>query len=119
MSFGPLRSLTDRPPKAPDMTLALRQAVQQEKSDRGAALVIGPITERILRGAVRLAFRIDTDEKLLKRLFGEHGALFNIDKISQIARAINLIGPETWNNLDIIRLIRNQFAHAPSDIDFA
>lgn len=116
MPNDPLRSLSKKPPD--ELRLAIREAAEQEKADRGTALVLASLIEAILRGAIRTSFNLETDAKLLSRLYGEYGALSDLAKVSQIARAINLIGPTTDQNIKYIKNIRNAFAHSLTHISF-
>ena len=86
-----------------------------EESDRGAAILAGSFAEHAL--AQYLKFRI-RDKKLADKLFDGMGPLSSFSQRISIAFAFDLINAELYKDLDIIRKIRNHFAHHPLDATF-
>lgn len=76
--------------------------------DRAAAVVLGALAERALEKLLRNHMRKSGVDELFKPsgLLGDFGA-----KI-QMGYAINLFGSQTKKDLNIIRHLRNQFAHS-------
>jgi hypothetical protein len=78
----------------------------------GAVLVEHDL-ERVIRH--RLAIRNDTD---WEGLLDERGPLSTFHRKIELAHALKLIDKATRKNLDIIRTIRNTFAHSKRAISF-
>ncbi len=76
--------------------------------DRGAAVVLASLVERSLERLLRNNMRSDGVNSLFKygSPLGDFGS-----KI-QIGYALNLFGAQTRKDLNIIRHLRNQFAHS-------
>jgi hypothetical protein len=96
--------------------------VQQElgaESDRGAALLSGAYVDSWLEKAVksRLSDRqLRKDGTLFHRLFeGANPPLQSFSAKIDLAFALKLIGPHSYDDLGIIRYVRNRFAHV---VDF-
>jgi hypothetical protein len=82
--------------------------------DRGAAVVLGSLVERALEKLLRDKMRPDGTSSLFK--YG--GPLADFSSRIQIGYALQLFGPETRKDLNIIRHLRNQFAHSRRPIRF-
>ena len=82
--------------------------------DRAAAVVLGALAERAVEKLLRNHMRKNGVDELFKPsgLLGEFGA-----KI-QLGYALNLFGSQTKKDLNIIRHLRNQFAHSRMPIEF-
>ena len=95
----------------------LNQMVEtfHEESDRGAAILAGSFAEHAL--AQYLKFRI-RDKEVAKKLFNGMGPLSSFYQCISIAYAFDLITTEKYNDFDIIRDVRNHFAHHPLDTTF-
>ena len=52
------------------------------------------------------------------RLFGNGSPMDTFDKKVRMAVALQLIGPETENNLQVVKQVRNAFAHSNIPITF-
>ncbi len=91
------------------------QEAYKQKSDRAAALVIVANTDNALQYGLsrRLAVAYEDD-----RLFGNGSPMDTFDKKIRMAVALRLIGPETENNLQIVKQIRNAFAHSNIHLTF-
>jgi hypothetical protein len=58
------------------------------------------------------------DPERLKAIFGSDGILSSLSAKIKMAYAMSLIGPVTRHDLDLIRYIRNEFAHSKIHFDF-
>jgi hypothetical protein len=87
-------------------------------SDRAAAVVLGTFTEDALRRLIARKLRPDLNSTDRKLLFGFEGVAGTFAAKIALAYAMALIGPETRRDLDLIRLLRNDFAHSQKPIKF-
>jgi len=55
--------------------------------------------------------REDTPKEVIERLFEYDGPIGNFSPKIMIAYALGIFGPSTRHDLDLVRLMRNQFAH--------
>jgi hypothetical protein len=55
----------------------------------------------------------------IRRLFDYEGPIGSFSARIRVAYAFNLFGPETRDDLDLIRLIRNEFAHSGRPFGFS
>jgi hypothetical protein len=89
----------------------------QGESDRGAALIAGAYLEVTLSSMLR-RFLID-EAKTVDELFGDNRPLGSFSSCIKMAYCLGLIGPKMRTNLDIIRGIRNDFAHSHDELMFS
>jgi hypothetical protein len=100
-----LHELTRKPPGERAKSAVL-DCMRGTDTDRAAALIIGSLVESSLAAAIA------------------HVGLHNRRQITTFANrirsanALNLIGAATLKNLEVIREVRNTFAHAMSAIEF-
>ncbi len=88
------------------------------RNDRGAALLLATNLENSLRIAIEGKLAIA--EKHRAMLFEEEASpLRDFAAKIRMGYAVGLFGEQTKKNLDIIRVIRNVFAHAPSPVRFS
>jgi hypothetical protein len=80
-----------------------------QQSDRGTAVIGGAYVEDGITELIRAAWR--DDEKVQRDVFGHSGPLGTFNAKTKIAYVSWLIGPHTRDDLDIVRGIRNDFAH--------
>jgi hypothetical protein len=100
-----------------DHYLAVEREVYGD-SDRAAAVVLGTLTEDALRMLLERKLRRDLNSKDRKQLFGFDGISGTFATKITLAYSLELIGPETRRELDLIRFLRNNFAHCDKPIDF-
>lgn len=90
------------------------------ESDRGLAMVaaawLDESLETLLRSAMLKGDKIEKD--VLQPLFRSEGPLGSFAGKTRICYALELIDEETFVNLGIIRLVRNDFAHSHSGVSF-
>ncbi len=77
------------------------------ESDRGAALIAAALLDAQLESLFRRRLKHHQD-----RLLGIDGALATFANRTRVARALEWIDTETEHDLDLIRNIRNKFAHS-------
>jgi hypothetical protein len=89
----------------------------ETESDRGAALICGAFLDKILCN--NLAARFINNASLQNSWFSDNGAVFgSFHARIETARALNCIGDRAYNELTLVRKIRNQFAHALLPLKF-
>lgn len=114
-AFSALRALNSVPFTFGDMKPFERET--RTKSDRGAAILLSTNLENQLQRAIELLLFLDSNDA--RDLFGsERSPLGTFSSKIRIARALRLLGPVTERNLDIIRSVRNAFAHTRMPITF-
>jgi len=86
------------------------------ESDRGAAVVGTAYLDLLLRGALEHQMRTDAD--VLEALFTNNGALQDFSARIKIAYAFKIIGPGAYADLNLLREIRNAFAHSAQGLSF-
>jgi Mannitol repressor len=87
----------------------------QNESDRGAAVLAGGFTEHLLGSYLRkiAAVPAATDE-----LFSAVGPLSSFSQRIAVAYAFGFISKKYYDDLTLIRRIRNHFAHHPVETTF-
>jgi hypothetical protein len=83
-------------------------------TDRAAAVLLGSLAERAVERLLRRKMR----HQGVESLFDFHGPCGAFSDKIQIAYAFELIGPKTKHDLDLIRLLRNEFAHTRMPMRF-
>jgi DNA-binding MltR family transcriptional regulator len=87
-----------------------------KESDRGAVLVGVAYLDELL---VRLfKEKMLLTQKLSEYLFESSGPLSTLSSRIRIAYCLGWIGPATFQDLDLLRKIRNDFAHLHSPLTF-
>ena len=86
------------------------------ESDRGAAILAGSFAEHALGQYLNSRIR---DKKIAELLFTPLGPLSSFSQRITIAYAFDLISEGQYNDFDLIRRIRNHFAHYPLDTTFS
>lgn len=89
----------------------------QKQSDRGAAIIAGSLLEQILETAIKGRLRaLSTDQH--KALFGRMAPLSTFSAKIEIGFAIGLYTEATYRNLNMLRQVRNEFAHKLGALSF-
>jgi hypothetical protein len=86
------------------------------ESDRGAAVLVGGFVENYL-GIYLRSFVVDS--KVANDLFQAVGPLSSFSQRIAVARAFGFISKKQYDDLTLIRKIRNHFAHHPLDASFS
>jgi hypothetical protein len=105
-----LRALTRAEPNFSHIE-ALEQELYASGSDRATAVMFGSFLEVNLERFLFKQMRPDLNSKDRRQLFEYEGALGTFSSKIVVAYALELIGPVTRADLDLIRFLRNEFAH--------
>src|SRR5690554_5636874 len=87
------------------------------ESDRGCSLILSANLDNRLRDLLESYFVAQSSEKL-NSIFQGNGCLSTFSSRITIAFSVGLLGDDERHDLDIIRAIRNDFAHNESCINF-
>ena len=105
-----------------DLTIADLPKLEDEmygSSDRATVLMLCAVLETcltiFLRDRMRPTLNSDDD----RRLFDSGGPLRDLSAKTMIGYAFNFFGPETKHDIDLIRLLRNEFAHSRRSFGFS
>ncbi len=88
-------------------------------NDRACAVMLGSVTETSLTIFLRAKTRPGLKSDDRRSLFDFNGPCGTFSAKTLTAFSFNFIGPETRNDLDVIRTIRNEFAHSRKPFDFS
>jgi hypothetical protein len=89
--------------------------------DRTAALIVSTNLEHAIEDAVASYFKGDVDALKIRILSGGNnsdGIISSFYAKSWLAHALGVFGQETMKDINVIRTIRNLFAHSAASIDF-
>ena len=97
---------------------ALGSAIAEiDKSpDRSAAIVAAAFVDDYLARALKR--RMHQDEKAINEMFGSSGPLGSFSSKIRLALLTGLCSNAACKDLDIVRAIRNEFAHSVLTMDF-
>lgn len=87
-----------------------------KESDRGAAVLVGGFVENYLGTFLR---SLVVDEQVADSLFQAVGPLSSFSQRIAVARAFGFISKQDYADLNLIRKIRNHFAHHPLEASFS
>jgi hypothetical protein len=110
-----LGELTDSQPSHKYFT-QWQEETNAERNHRGAAILLATNVENALQSVIIRVIEIKEGQR--QKLFGPNAPLGSFSNKITLAYAMDLFGNETKTNLDIIRSIRNAFAHAKLPITF-
>ena len=88
-----------------------------EGNDRSVAILLATTVESALQ--VAITRRMGLTKSGVRELFSSRGPLYEFNSKILIAHRLGIFGPETRTNLDIVKHIRNIFAHARVPISFS
>lgn len=113
-SSSPIRTPSRRSPTEEEWDAALDEFA--EGPDRVSGVLAAAMVDNTLRDGITSALEDATEEI---ELFHKEGAPFGTFKQKIVAaRALGLISPDLAEDLDLIRDVRNQFAHALLPLTF-
>jgi DNA-binding MltR family transcriptional regulator len=87
-------------------------------SDRVTAVMLGAHVETELERLLASRMRDDLNSDQRSRLFGFEGAVGTFSAKIIVAYAMRIIGPITYSDLNLIKLLRNEFAHSSRAFNF-
>jgi DNA-binding MltR family transcriptional regulator len=88
-------------------------------SARSVVILQAAMVEVALEKAIQKKMRKDIPKEVLERLFEYDGPIGNFSSKTTIAYAFGILGTTARHDLDLIRLMRNQFAHCRKAMDFS
>jgi hypothetical protein len=109
-----LNQLTDTQPTRDHLADFMKET-NAEKNDRGAAILLATNVENALQGALMRMFGPRSNTR---KLFGVNSPLGAFSNKIEVGYALGIFGDQMKTNLDIIRTVRNAFAHAKIPITF-
>ena len=112
-----LRALTRAEPEFKHLD-ALEQELYASNSDRATAVMFGSFLETNLERLLSKAMRDDLSSKDKRQLFEYEGAVGTFASKIVVAYALKLIGPVTRSDIDLVRFLRNEFAHSRMPFNF-
>jgi DNA-binding MltR family transcriptional regulator len=91
----------------------------REQPDRGAAILAGSILSEFLARAIIKAFSTETSNRRRVKLFEGFGPLSSFSARIEIAYSMAVVDDDaTYNDLIVIKDIRNAFAHSIEPMSF-
>jgi hypothetical protein len=87
-------------------------------NDRSMAVMLSAVVETCLEIFLRNKTRPSLNSDDTRLLFDYRGPLGDFSSKIFIAFAFNMFGPDTRHDLDLIRMMRNEFAHSRKPVDF-
>jgi hypothetical protein len=88
------------------------------ENDRAFAVLQATHLENTLNRLFDFKLKSDLNSEVRKRIYGTGGALSTFSAKIVMAYAMGFIGPTVQSDLDLIRAIRNAFAHARRPMKF-
>jgi hypothetical protein len=110
-----LSALTKGAPQEEHL-LEIEAQANAENNDRGAAILAATNLENALSYAIEA--KLKPSESQYDELFGMGGPVGTFSNKIILAHALGLFGPDTRHNLELVRSIRNTFAHARIPVVF-
>lgn len=99
------------------LTLSELFIPRPDRDDRSCAIVLGAALDAELEEQIQSRM-VELEAAEIKGLFGEGSPLGSFAAKVKIGYAFGVFGPRTRSDLDLIRQIRNAFAHARRPITF-
>ena len=93
-------------------------AIWRDETDRGAAVLAGSMVENALGQFLSRYCSAHADKDTVKRLFNSTGPINSFGQRILVARAFGLIDNKRHKQLELIKDIRNHFAHHPLNAAF-
>ena len=88
------------------------------ESDRACALILAANLDNRLKDVLS-AFFVVMSENQEKEIFSGNGALSTFSSKIKLAYALGFLANDERHDLDIIRKVRNDFAHVEEGLDFS
>jgi DNA-binding MltR family transcriptional regulator len=87
-------------------------------NDRASAVMLGAIVENAVGALIKSLMRPDINADVRHALFDHNGPLGTFSSKTATAYAFGGIGPVTRHDVDLIRELRNEFAHSRKSFGF-
>jgi hypothetical protein len=91
----------------------------QGESDRAIITVGGSLVEYALEQCIRSRLRLPKEKTEDDVLFTDAGIIGSFYEKTWVSFFLKIIGPETRNNIDLVRKIRNEAAHNMNPVSFS
>lgn len=101
--------------KQSDLIYSVRKAFD-EKTDRGVCIMASDLLDNLLKELLNL--KLIGSNNLKEDLFSYTGPLGTFSSRQKLAYSTGLLHKETYDDLQIIRRIRNKFSHSHLHLDF-
>lgn len=88
----------------------------QKETDRGASLIGAAFIDNVLESMFRAYFA--DDRKIVDELLNSNDLIGNLAVKGKLAYCLGLIGKENYEDINVIRKIRNEFAHLDKPVSF-
>ena len=111
------RDLAKSDPKFEDVE-ALEAELYTLGNDRATAVLFGSFVDTSLERLLASKMRQDLSSEMRGNLFGPNGPLGTFSSKIALAYALKLVGPISHGDLELIRELRNQFAHSRMSFTF-
>jgi hypothetical protein len=108
--------MLQRKPPSKNILQTITNVMAGDTDDRATAILAAALVETSLIGPIAI---ISGNEAEIERHFWKRsGRWSTFDRRIKEAANLGIIGPQTTSNLDIIRGVRNAFAHSLSEVHF-
>lgn len=87
-------------------------------NDRATAVMLGSFLETGLERLLKSVMRTDLNNADRSKLFEYEGAAGSFSSKTILSYALGLIGPISRHDLDLLRILRNEFAHSRMHFSF-
>jgi len=112
-----LRALTRTEPTSANLE-EVENELYGSKSDRATVVLFGSFVDAHLERLVRSKLRKELNSEDRNSLFEYNGPMSSFSSKILMAYALDIIGPVTRKDLDLMRLLRNEFAHSRIPLSF-
>ncbi|MFL6690150.1 MAG: hypothetical protein ACJ8IR_08220 [Alphaproteobacteria bacterium] len=111
-----LKALTEKSPDDDELDLVTKEA-SNSTSDRAMALMNASLVDAALQTLIK-GHLVPMSKEELASLFERDGPLSSFSKLIRVSFAFGMINDEMKRNLNIVRELRNTFAHSRIFITF-
>jgi len=87
-------------------------------NDRATAIMMSAVTETCLEIFLREKTRPTLSSEDTAKIFDFRGPLGDFSSKTMLAYAFNMFGPDTKHDLELIRMLRNEWAHSRRSFGF-
>lgn len=101
-----------------DTLIKLEEEIFQIGNDRAFVLVFTALVEDSLRNLLLSHMNKDLNSDDRRRIFEYEGLAGSFSSRTMLAWAMGIIGKDTRHDLDLIRKLRNEFAHSRVSFNF-
>jgi hypothetical protein len=110
------KKLVNTPPSATQLTTTEEEFYGE--SDRACGILLGAMVETALEGAIASVLRPDLPTDMAERLFEGEGIMSTFSAKINLGFALSIFGTTAKHDLELIKLMRNAFAHCRLPLTF-